>query len=84
MLFKFSNFTLVVVAGLLFLAQSSHAQIVFEDGGINVVDSALTEYIIVRDNADGSPTIVMTETGQKFLVLTLMTKTPALWLKVAR
>ncbi len=60
---KMPRLVLAAVAGLSFAANYSQAQIVFEDGGVNVVDSILAEFIVVRDSAMGDPTTVLIQTG---------------------
>ena len=60
---NFQKFTLAAVAILFVTAQSLQAQVIFEDGNTSVVDSALTDYIIVRDSATNTSTTVLIETG---------------------
>lgn len=60
---KTPTLTLAAMAVSLLFADDLPAQIVFEDGGINVVDSALAQFIIVRDSAMGVPTTVLVQAG---------------------
>jgi hypothetical protein len=50
---------IILVSGV----QSANAQIIFDNGAENVVDSSQTDYIIVRDSGMGAPTTVLVLDG---------------------
>jgi len=60
---KTPKFLLAAVAVLSFAAEASYAQIIFDNGSVNVVDSPLGQHIIVRDSIKGTPTTVLIQTG---------------------
>ena len=60
---KFQTLTMATAVALFFVSESTEAQIVFEDGSVNVVDSILSEYIVVRNSSMGTPTTVRIQTG---------------------
>ena len=54
---------LTSAAAMLFSTASSPAQIVFDDGGVNVVDSVLADYVVVQDSTDAIATTVLVQDG---------------------
>lgn len=60
-----SNLTVVLTfsVALLFFNESSPAQIIFDNGDVNVVDSLLADYIVVQDSVAGAATTVTVEDG---------------------
>ncbi|MEM1228697.1 MAG: hypothetical protein AAGJ40_23680 [Planctomycetota bacterium] len=48
-------------------AKSSFAEVVFDDGGFNVVNTAIDDFIRVSDSSSGTPTSVIFEAGANIM-----------------
>ncbi len=60
---KLPRLTFATMAALFFVAEATQAQTVFDDGGVNVVNTAQPSFIEVRDSTKGMATTVLVQTG---------------------